>query len=333
MTWYDGSRIAARGMVVVNVNYRLGPLGHLGRSDAHPLPLPAADLLLALQWVLDHVRGFGGDPGRITVAGQSAGGWYAHLLSVLPETRGLIHRVALLSMGTRRPWSLQYQSEVTHRAALSCGEDLAAAPVDAVLRAGMAALGKASPVLGHAPSGFLPVAGTAVPARLFDPDWAARACHAEAVHIRWTADEAAMFFFNAPEQYRASQSEVDETLAGWAPEDLPPVLRVNGRFRGASSDLSPYRQLVAAASWRQFQRFPAEYADRLRQTGRSVQQTVFTARSSLDRLLSGHCFDLPFQFGRRETWADAPMLAGIDPDRFESMAHPLMTELSAFAHG
>ena len=329
--WYEGARLAAQGLIVVNASYRLGALGHLGQPDAHPLPLPAADLLLALQWVAEHARAFGGDPEKITLMGQSAGGWYAHLLSVLPLTRGLIHRVALLSMGTRAPWTADQQIETTRQANLRLAGHLHNAPADEVLAAGMAALTMEQPQLGYAPSAFLPVASAGLPQLLFDPAWAAQACHAQAVYLRCTADESAAFFFNAPQQRNATQAQVDEALSQWPLADLPPALQDQSGFRGAASGLAPYRQLVAASSWRQFQRFPAQYADALRQARRPVRCTRFETESLLDGLHSGHCFDLPFQFGNRDAWADAPMLAGLDADRFEAIAQPLIEDIAAFA--
>lgn len=333
MRWYDGSRLAAQGLVVVNVNYRLGPLGHLGDPDAHQLPIPAADLLLALRWVGEHAPVLGGDPGKITLMGQSAGGWYAHLLSVLPETRGLVHRVALLSTGTRTPWPAHRQVETTERATGHVGGDLHRATVAEVLQAGMAALEREPAQLGLAPSAFLPVASAGLPQRLLDPEWSAQACHADAVYLRFTADECATFFFNVPQQRGASQGQVDEALSGWSVADLPPRLLHSGRYDGAGSGLSPYRQLVAAASWRQFQRFPSEYAAALGQRGKHVRFVQFEAESSLEGLHSGHCFDLPFQFGNLDAWADAPMLAGFDADRFEALSRPLVADVAAFARG
>ncbi len=331
MAWYDGARLASQGLVVVNASYRLGALGHLGDPEADGLPLPAADLLLALRWVEAHAQAFGGSPQRITLMGQSAGGWYAHLLSVLPQTRGLIHRLALLSMGTRAPWSARQQIETTQRARQIVGASLQDAPVDALLKAAIAALDREPLRLGHAPSAFLPVASAQVPQRLFDPVWAAQACHAGSVYLRCTADETGAFLFNVPEQRHATQAQVDEALSLWALEDLPPALLGHGAFAGAASGLSPYRQLLAASSWRQFQRFPTEYADALRGAGRPVRLARFETESLQDGLHSGHCFDLPFQFGNRAAWEDAPMLAGFDADRFEAVSQPLRAEIASFA--
>ncbi|MCH4272251.1 carboxylesterase family protein [Kerstersia gyiorum] len=339
MPWHDGSRLAARGMVVITVNYRLGALGHLGNGAALPLPLPAADLLTALRWAYTHASAFGGDPDRITLTGQSAGGWYAHLLSLLPQARGLVHRVALLSMGTRPPWSLEQQLQVMQgvRHHLN-GKDPQTVSYLALMQASQQALASlalpAAPNdLAHAPCAFLPVASPAMPSSLLQAGQAALACHATAVYTRCTADESASFFFGSPRHRYATQEEVDRTLAAWHPSDLPASLRHHDRYDGASSGQTPYRQLVAASSWHQFQRFPTEYAAACRQRGIHVLQDEFTEESELPGLHAGHCLDLPFQFGNRKDWADAPMLQGFSEDRFEVIAERLMNSLYRFASG
>jgi para-nitrobenzyl esterase len=77
----------------VTMNYRLGPSAHLMiGSDGDDANRSVADLLQALDWVRENIGVFGGDPGHITVAGQSAGAFYSELLAVLPESRGLIRR-------------------------------------------------------------------------------------------------------------------------------------------------------------------------------------------------------------------------------------------------
>lgn len=91
---YDAGRLAARGdIVVVSINYRLGALGFL----AHPALGPAgevgnyglADQQTALRWVRDNIAAFGGDPDKVTVAGQSAGGTAVCDHLVAPDSRGL----------------------------------------------------------------------------------------------------------------------------------------------------------------------------------------------------------------------------------------------------
>lgn len=330
LDWYDGTRLAAQGMVVVNVNYRLGALGHLGDSQADVLPLPAADLLLALQWVQNHSQAFGGDPDKITLMGQSAGGWYAHLLSVLESTRGWIDRVALLSMGTRTPWTPEQQSKISARVQQGLAQDWLGVDVGALMQHGAQALDKEPLRLGHAPSAFLPVASAAVPHDLFEPNWAAQACHAQAVYLRCTAQESSVFFFDMSFHRQATQEQVDQSLEAWPAADLPDSLLRNGAYIGAESGLTPYQQVVAASSWLQFQRFPVQYAASLKAQGRSVIWRDFTEQSPLEAVFSGHCSDLPFQFGNFQAWRDAPMMQGVTQEQFEPVAQELMGDIARF---
>jgi para-nitrobenzyl esterase len=104
---YDGEGLARKGLVVVTVNYRLGVLGFL----AHPeltaeSPHHASgnygllDMVAALEWVRRNIAGFGGDPGRVTIAGQSAGGMAVHVLTASPLARGLFQRAVVESGGS-----------------------------------------------------------------------------------------------------------------------------------------------------------------------------------------------------------------------------------------
>ena len=82
---FDGEDFAAtNGVVVVTLNYRLGTLGWLGGGNYGLL-----DVVAALGWVRDNVAAFGGDPARVTLAGQSAGALIAYDLMVSPLGEGL----------------------------------------------------------------------------------------------------------------------------------------------------------------------------------------------------------------------------------------------------
>lgn len=96
---YDGSALAKRGIIVVSINYRLGALGYL----AHPALSAESpdqvsgnygllDQIEALRWVQRNIAAFGGDPGKVTVAGESAGALSVMYLMTAPEARGLFHK-------------------------------------------------------------------------------------------------------------------------------------------------------------------------------------------------------------------------------------------------
>jgi para-nitrobenzyl esterase len=95
---YDATLLAAEGVVVVSVSYRLGIFGYL-RDD-----LGLLDQLVALRWVRDNIAAFGGDPSNVTAFGQSAGADSVYAL-MLTDTEGLFHRAILQSapLGARGP--------------------------------------------------------------------------------------------------------------------------------------------------------------------------------------------------------------------------------------
>jgi para-nitrobenzyl esterase len=94
---YDGSALVRRGdVVVVSINYRLGALGFLdlGEQEQEHVAENAGllDQIAALEWVRDHVAAFGGDPGNVTIFGESAGGMSVGTLLGCPAARGLFQR-------------------------------------------------------------------------------------------------------------------------------------------------------------------------------------------------------------------------------------------------
>ena len=100
---YDGDNLAAYGdVVVVTVNHRLNILGYLdmssfGEKYANSVNAGMADLVEALKWVRDNIEAFGGDPGNVTIFGQSGGGMKVTVLGQIPEAEGLFHRAIVMS--------------------------------------------------------------------------------------------------------------------------------------------------------------------------------------------------------------------------------------------
>jgi para-nitrobenzyl esterase len=104
---YDGEGLAKKGLVVVTLNYRVGMIGffvhpELTKESGHNASgnYGLLDQIAALKWIQDNIAAFGGDPNRVTIAGQSAGGMSVHALIASPLARGLFHRAIVESGGS-----------------------------------------------------------------------------------------------------------------------------------------------------------------------------------------------------------------------------------------
>jgi para-nitrobenzyl esterase len=106
---FEMTRLAEKGVVVVSVAYRVGPLGFLahpelsreggGVSGNYGL----LDQMAGLRWVRDNIAAFGGDPARVTIFGESAGGIAVSMLAASPRAKGLFHRAISQSGGSFAP--------------------------------------------------------------------------------------------------------------------------------------------------------------------------------------------------------------------------------------
>ena len=94
--WYDGSAFNRDGVVTVSLSYRLGFDG-FGWIPEAPSNRGVRDWLLGLEWVRDNIAAFGGDPSRVTIAGQSAGGGAVLTLLGMPAAQDLFHAVWCIS--------------------------------------------------------------------------------------------------------------------------------------------------------------------------------------------------------------------------------------------
>lgn len=153
---YDGTALARRGVVVVTINYRLGRLGFFDhpalaaeRAGGEPAGNYALmDMIAALKWVQANAEAFGGDAGRVTLFGESAGGAAVTRLMISPEARPLFHRAVVqsgLGRDTGTPLdrpsalggpSLQARGEVFARKiglAAATSDQLRAIPAEALL--------------------------------------------------------------------------------------------------------------------------------------------------------------------------------------------------------
>ncbi|MCS3843042.1 carboxylesterase/lipase family protein [Microbacterium sp. AK031] len=94
--WYDGSRFNRDGVVTVSISYRLGFDG-FGFIEGAPHNRGVLDWIAALEWVQHNIAAFGGDPNRVTIGGQSAGGGAVLTLLGIPSAQQLFHRAISIS--------------------------------------------------------------------------------------------------------------------------------------------------------------------------------------------------------------------------------------------
>lgn len=116
---YNGENLARYGDVVFcSVNHRLGPLGYAnlagvgGEKYASSGNVGMLDIVAALEWVRDNIANFGGDPGNVTIMGQSGGGAKVCTITAMPSAKGLYHKAVVLSGATTTLGDKEYAEKL-----------------------------------------------------------------------------------------------------------------------------------------------------------------------------------------------------------------------------
>jgi len=323
----DGARLAAAGdCVVVTVNHRLNAFGYLYLARLDPRVPDSGntgqlDLILALQWVRDNIAGFGGDPGCVTVFGQSGGGAKIATLMGTPAAKGLFHRAATMS-GQQVTVSGPLNATKRAQAYLAkLGRDPVTAPVEALIEA----LSATDPILGGA-TYFGPVLDMAHLTR--HPFWPDANPQSNAIPMLLgnTRDEARAFL---PAE-RLADLTWDNLPARMAPElrvDIHPEW-VAAQFRARYPALSPREILWAAVTAGRSWRGQIEEAEaRARADAPTwVYQCDFTDPARPERG-SPHTMDIPLVFGTTAA-PDAP--SGNGPSA-RAASDAMMAAFVAFA--
>ena len=337
LDWYDGATLAREGdMVVVGVNYRLGALGFLYLPEISDGRLGMLDMIAALQWVRQHIGGFGGDPNRVTVMGQSAGAHTIMCLLARPDTRGLFRRAILQSP----PAGIAPLAETT---ALAYGNQLLdllhiewehPAEVAARLQAEPPArlieatgeLARLTTRFGQVTPPFLPVLDSlASPERFIKA--AAEGAGAAGVDliIGTTREEMNAFFCNPSMQDPdpALVAELFSALAGQ--ED---ALERYRRRRPGSRTVDLLSDLVTDHTFL----FPSlRLAEAASKAGAGTWVYQFDWAPPNSPFKACHCLELPFVFGNPQAWSEAPMLQGTDPAALADLSAEIRFAWAGFA--
>lgn len=310
---YDSTRLAQRNdVVVVAVNHRLNIFGHLdlsqvgGERFAQSGNAGVLDLVGALEWVREHIQRFGGDPGNVTIFGQSGGGGKVSALMAMPRGKGLFHK-AIIQSGASVRFA---ERERTTRLADAVLKHLGLGPnqVDALQALPLERLQEAvvpaqatlprpcQPLLDR--YNFGPVIdGSVLPAQPFDPGAPALSDDIPLM-IGGTKDEAAIFLAPDDEVWNRAVSEAGLServakVAGSATADLV------AWYRRRDSTAGPSDRLITMLSMSNFHVRSVLLAQRKALRGKApVWMYSFDWETPAfgGRLKSSHSVEVPFVF-------------------------------------
>ncbi|MDB5441408.1 MAG: Carboxylic ester hydrolase [Caulobacteraceae bacterium] len=340
---YDGQNMASHGVVYASVNHRLGPLGFMdlsalgGAAYAGSANVGMTDLVLALQWVRDNIAKFGGDPGRVTIIGQSGGGMKVSTLMAMPSAKGLFHRAVVMSGSIpfeSRPADAQSLAFATLRELGGSGagdlDRLRNASTKALIAAGDAAIaklnGSASP-FPTVPGGpiRLPkiswgpvVDGTILPEVPFGTS--APAASRDVPLIVGTTREEFKLFSGFTEA-----SLADALSKGYGPKGATMLAALKKDFPAASPDV--LAGILGALPWRNDAIHQATL--KAQQGGAPVYNYWFTWQTAMldGRPGAFHCIDIAFCF---DNTARCEQATGNTPAA-RAMAHTSSTAWINFA--
>ncbi|MDJ0463886.1 carboxylesterase family protein [Streptomyces sp. H27-C3] len=337
---YSGETFARNGdVVVVSINYRIGPLGYLyfgaegggaergqGGAAVGAGNYWLTDQVTALRWVRDNIARFGGDPDRVTVAGQSGGAVSTAALAGHSDAQGLFRRVILQSppFGLRIPTPAEYLPRTAAYLEISGVKDvgeLRALPWPRLIEAAGGLFGQTMR-WGYWPAPFLPVRDGVTMSRHPAQTLLHGAAADIDVMIGWTREEANFGFALDEGHGTAAKEQVIERIAETFPDGAAEVYAAYERTRPGARPVDVLMDLISDELFR----VPAvELAEARAELGRPVwaYQFDFQAPAYDGRLAAAHCLELPFVFDNFDKWSHAPLVAGIDPAVRNGLAHAM----------
>ncbi len=304
--WYDGASLAARyGMVVVTINYRLGILGFWRDRN-----LGLLDQIEALRWVNRNIDAYGGDPTRVTVFGESAGGCSVLALLASPLTEGLVHGAWAMSPSTGQMRTVRRADEIAAQllalAGVATEDDLFDMDLDALLDVQRRAVSDAS-------RGFDVFAPTVGGAALPDDVIAAVACRAVPLVLGTCADEHRLWGAFDPAFAAMERDEVERRIRHLFGERAGEVLAEYDAHRPGHS---PGQVMSAVLTDDAFRSRAIAVAEARVAAGTPTWMYWFTWASPAFGGVLGSChgLDIPFAFHQLDA-TGVTMFTGDGDDR------------------
>ena len=309
----QGSRLAKRGdVVVVTVNQRLNIFGFLDLSTIGGTDFAASgnagtlDMIAALEWVRDNIGRFGGDPGNVTIFGESGGGGKVCTLLAMPSARGLFHRAIVQSgaaVRLREPDRAARLTDAVLKAVGPTNSDvrkLQSLPIAQLLGAvepALKALGPApQPLFDRYPFGPV-VDGTIVPRHPFDTS-APEVSADIPLLIGDMKDEMASFLARDDKVWHRTltEQELRDRVAAVAGDHAD---RVVDTYRRIYPGMNPAERLIATLTDSNFRIRSLVVAEhKAKQAGAPVYMYSFEWETPVQggRLKAPHALDVPFTF-------------------------------------
>lgn len=340
----QGMRLCRRGdVVVVTVNQRLNIFGHLDLSQFGGADYAASgnagtlDMVAALHWVRDNIAAFGGDPGRVTIFGESGGGGKVSTLLAMPAARGLFHRAIVQSGAAVRLRTAGRAAALTEAVLRELGltraslGELHAVPMRRLLAAigpAQQAIGASSwPLLDRYPFGPV-VDGSLLPRQPFDPDATPISADIPLV-IGDCTHESSLFLAHDDAVWHRTLTEeaLRSRIAAVAGAQADAVLAL---YRRLLPEATPAERLVAALTDGTFRIRSLLLAERKAAQAAPVWMYAFAWQTPLfgGRLGTPHAIDVPFTFDTLDFTNATDRSAGA-----QAVAATMSGAWAAFAHG
>jgi para-nitrobenzyl esterase len=299
---YNGTNLPHRGnVVVVTVNHRLGSFGYLYLGDLAGEAYAASgnagmlDLVAALEWVRDNIEAFGGDPGNVTIFGESGGGGKVSALLAMPAAQGLFHRAIIQSGPGLRMMSREKATDNAEKLLKTLEitpkdiERLSTFSVEQILevnaRVNRNQLGGWSPV----------VDGLVLPQHPFDPVAPTLSANVPLI-IGTNKDEATLFLLNDAALNTLDEAGLRARIQAAVGDATDTLLAA---YRHAYPHASPGDLFTSFMTDRLFRMHSITIAERKYEQGTApVFMYLFTWETPVlnGRLKSTHALEIPFMF-------------------------------------